>query len=103
MYLEPSATPHKRTSSPIVEVACFNLLWRSNVFGTFHRCRLVRPYATRFNLLWRSNVFGTLTIDVFDEDISFFVSISFGDLMYLERYRKIARHNWLKFQSPLEI
>ena len=35
-----------------------------------------------FNLLWRSNVFGTseLFISLFIE----FVSISFGDLMYLE-------------------
>ena len=36
----------------------FNLLWRSNVFGTT-RYTTRRGCVHCFNLLWRSNVFGT--------------------------------------------
>ena len=38
-----------------------------------------------FNLLWRSNVFGTFNLPEY-EPKTWLVSISFGDLMYLEHF-----------------
>ena len=38
-----------------------------------------------FNLLWRSNVFGTRSPQNLGARSRFWVSISFGDLMYLEQ------------------
>ena len=73
MYLEPIEYPSKAFTR---RVCSFNLLWRSNVFGTHCLC------------------FGKL------ESL---VSISFGDLMYLEHEIVPETVDLIQFQSPLEI
>ena len=45
-----------------------------------------------FNLLWRSNVFGTFVIISWSGRLEY-VSISFGDLMYLERAVRLVAVN----------
>ena len=47
------------------------------------------PTIPSFNLLWRSNVFGTLVKQLEQEEA--LVSISFGDLMYLELVQPLDR------------
>ena len=96
MYLE-----HSTKTDTASTATSFNLLWRSNVFGTSE------SFITLF-IEFVSISFGDLMYLEPKFDTSYaspeLVSISFGDLMYLEhRICVVVRSRLRSFQSPLEI